>query len=147
MTGGAYSDDSEERWDILERETKEGHPGKLDKQLIDDLRTEYNGMQDLLARIPRQVYYDHKYPQVPIIYTGVNPEDGSASVDVRSFLTNSFETRELDLSPSMPEDFIALLMRQWVADNITWVNDKSKHGLQERWMYPSETMSARGNRT
>jgi hypothetical protein len=134
---------NDERWNQLRKDMAEGYLSREEKKLIDSLELEFKFMRKKLETNPNETYYNNKYPKKIIYYNGrFIPKFGNYKIDVINFFTNS-NANELNKIASQfkgTDDKKAWLCQKWIRDNIRYVSDKEKVGLNEYWMYPSETL-------
>jgi transglutaminase-like putative cysteine protease len=102
-------------------------------------------MEAFLARLPREIYYRYKYPEILINRNFRSiPKVGPYPEDVRNFFNNTKELGVLVQGLAGGSDDVkALVLQEWIVENIEYVSDESQLGLEEHWMYPSETLFTR----
>jgi len=101
---------------------------------------------DWILRKYYERYFNNKYPKEIIFYKGRFIKNfGMYDIDIRNFFTNPNveELKKIVKDFNGSDDDKALLCQKWIFNNIKYVPDKSQVGLNEYWMYPSETLKTR----
>ncbi len=138
-----------DRFEQLRQDMEEGWLSKDEEKLINELEKEFIELKEELKKYephPKEKYYNHKYPSMPILYKGrhiPNTKD-RIDIDVRTFLNpNDYLIQEIVEEHILPEnktdDEKALECLKWVVTNTKYVSDKKK-GHREFWQFPYETL-------
>jgi transglutaminase-like putative cysteine protease len=124
--------------------------GCKEKELAEVIQIQIEEINELKNQLEPQInplenFWNSKYPQAIITYSGRwLKEYGQMDFDIRGFYQNDVinELQKIITWGGFSDDEKALACQRWVANNITYVPDKTQFGLDEYWELPQETLLA-----